>query len=185
MLFSIQDGKFVGVAPYLPPVPNRGAKARREAYEHNRHRVYALAFWMTDNELAAEELMIKAFRRALATTDTPGEDEVDRALIDELRKMMPLGTLSLDCSPSRDTRSVRYNIRRVDLERAVVQLPPTEKLIFLMHDVERYSHERIARRLGLTEGESRQGLHQARLCLRQLLAESAGFRSNRQTPFLS
>lgn len=178
MLFSIRQGNFAGVAPYLPPLPNRSAETRRETYEGNRHRVYALAFWMTDNELAAEELMINAFRRALATTDTPSEDQVDRALIDELRKMMPLGTLSLDCSPSMGTRSVRYNIRRADLERAVVQLPPTEKLIFLMHDVERYDHARIAHSLGLTEDESRRGLHQARLCLRELLAKAAGFRSN-------
>jgi len=40
-----------------------------------------------------------------------------------------------------------------------------------MHDVENYSHERIARTLGLDENESIQGLHQARLRLRRLLAD--------------
>jgi DNA-directed RNA polymerase specialized sigma24 family protein len=57
------------------------------------------------------------------------------------------------------------------LERAVVQLPPTEKMIFLMHDVESYDHARIARTLGLTDEESRVGLHQARLRMRELLAK--------------
>jgi DNA-directed RNA polymerase specialized sigma24 family protein len=44
-------------------------------------------------------------------------------------------------------------------------------MIFLMHDVENYSHARIARSLGLGEDESIQGLHQARLRLRRLMAE--------------
>ena len=68
-------------------------------------------------------------------------------------------------------QSVRRNTLRVDLERAVVQLPPTEKMIFLMHDVESYDHARIARTLGLSDEESRLGLHQARLRMRELLAK--------------
>ena len=59
---------------------------------------------------------------------------------------------------------------RTHLERAVVQLPPTERMIFLMHDVENYDHCRIARYLELTEDQSRNALHQARLRLRELLA---------------
>ena len=49
------------------------------------------------------------------------------------------------------------------VNRAVVQLPPTERMIFLMHDVENYDHARIAHILGLSEDESRYGLHQGRL----------------------
>jgi DNA-directed RNA polymerase specialized sigma24 family protein len=77
----------------------------------------------------------------------------------------------LDCAPSSEVRSVRYNILRVDLERALVQLPSTEKLIFIMHDVESYDHPRVARTLGLTEEQTQLGLHQARLYLRQLLGK--------------
>jgi DNA-directed RNA polymerase specialized sigma24 family protein len=65
---------------------------------------------------------------------------------------------------------VRRNTRRADLERAVVQLPSTERMIFLMHDVENYDHARIARTLGISEVESKAGLFQARLKLRELLA---------------
>jgi DNA-directed RNA polymerase specialized sigma24 family protein len=60
---------------------------------------------------------------------------------------------------------------RVDLERAVVQLPDTEKLIFLMHDVERYDHTRIANLLGISLQSSIEGLHQSRLRMRELLAK--------------
>jgi DNA-directed RNA polymerase specialized sigma24 family protein len=46
-------------------------------------------------------------------------------------------------------------------------------MIFLLHDVEAYDHARISRTLGVSEQESQLGLHQARLCLRQLLANKA------------
>jgi DNA-directed RNA polymerase specialized sigma24 family protein len=51
-----------------------------------------------------------------------------------------------------------------------VQLPATEKMIFLMHDVESYEHDRIARLLGISEEESKLGLHQARVQIRELIA---------------
>jgi RNA polymerase sigma-70 factor (ECF subfamily) len=59
----------------------------------------------------------------------------------------------------------------VHLEEAVSQLPATERVIFLMHDVEGYDHARISRTIGLSVEESRVGLHQARLRLRELLAK--------------
>jgi RNA polymerase sigma-70 factor, ECF subfamily len=51
-----------------------------------------------------------------------------------------------------------------------VQLPVTERLIFLLHDVESYEHSRIAKLIGISESESVYGLHQARLRMRELLA---------------
>jgi RNA polymerase sigma-70 factor (ECF subfamily) len=52
----------------------------------------------------------------------------------------------------------------------VVQLPSTEKMIFLLHDVEGYEHEKIAHLLGLSVQESQFGLHQARLQMRELVS---------------
>jgi RNA polymerase sigma factor (sigma-70 family) len=80
-----------------------------------------------------------------------------------------LGGLTLDCEPTEKVQSVRRNVLRIDLERALMQLPYTERLIFVMHDVESYDHERIARNMSVTQNESRRGLHQARLRLRELL----------------
>jgi RNA polymerase sigma-70 factor (ECF subfamily) len=57
------------------------------------------------------------------------------------------------------------------LERAVVSLPLTERLVFLLHDVEGYSHERTAQTLGISAGESVFGLHQARIAIRQSISE--------------
>jgi RNA polymerase sigma-70 factor (ECF subfamily) len=161
-----------GFAPYLPVVDRESRVERaHEIYEQNRHRVYSLAFWMTDNELTAEELMTQTFCRAFAGSEQPVADDIDRALIAELHTYFDLGTLTLDCSPCDRVLSVRRNTMRVDLERAVVQLPDTEKLMFLLHDVEGYKHTHIAKLLGSTENESRSGVHQARLRMRELLAK--------------
>jgi RNA polymerase sigma-70 factor, ECF subfamily len=117
--------------------------------------------------------MMNTFCRAFAISADPDAESVDRALVTELRELMPLGWLTLECAPCSEVISLRHNTKRVDLERAVVQLPTTERMVFLLHDVERYDHARISRILGLNEQESAYGLHQARLRLRELLVAMA------------
>lgn len=171
MSLSIGEAKNLGFAQCLPTLAQSKVDSCREIYELNRHRVYSLAFWMTDNELVAEELMIQSFSRAFSFSSEPSADDIDFALIAELREYIDLGALTLNCAPCDRVLSVRRNTLRVELERAVVQLPATEKMIFLMHDVEGYHHVRIANLLGITEKDSCHGLHQARLRMRELLAK--------------
>lgn len=170
MATQIQQAKLTGLMAYLPEAAQARVETYKQVYEEHRHRVYSLAFWMTDNEIAAEELMTNTFIRAFAVSPDPDGEVVDRALLTEVRELVPVGTLTLDCSPSTVVENVRRNVKRVHLERAVVQVAPTERLIFLLHDVESYDHARVARTLGISEEESRQGLHQARLRLREILA---------------
>jgi RNA polymerase sigma-70 factor (ECF subfamily) len=169
MAASIQEAKLTGFPGRVSRL-EASIQAYQEAFEENRHRAYSLAFWMTDNELVAEELMINSFCRAFALSPNPDAESVDRALVAELREQMPLGSLTLQCAPCSEVIGLRRNTKRVELERAVVQLPATERMVFLLHDVERYDHARISRILGLSEQESAYGLHQARLRLRELLA---------------
>jgi RNA polymerase sigma-70 factor (ECF subfamily) len=166
-----QDAKLTRFAEYLTNAPAQRLDQYRTIYEDNHHRVYALAFWMTDNELAAEEVMSNTFDRAFALGAENDQEAIDRALVAELRDTVSFGEPPLHCAPSTNVTEVRRNTKRVDLERAVVQLPPTERLAFLMHDVEAYDHSRIARLLGISEIESRTALHQARLRIRELLAK--------------
>lgn len=140
-------------------------------YQQHCHRVYSLAFWMTDNELAADQLAASTFLRAFAGADLPGIEQIDQAFLAEVRDLAALGCLTLHSAGSPETRSVCGHMKRIHLERAVVQLPATERLVFLMHDVEGYEHQRIGRLLGLTADESRFGLHQARLRIRELVAQ--------------
>jgi RNA polymerase sigma-70 factor, ECF subfamily len=157
------------LAAYMPAFATPTA-LYNQIYEENCDRIYSLSFWMTDNELVAEELSSNTFLRAFANSNQPSSEHIDRAFIAEVREFTTIGTLTLNSNVSTDTRNIHGNVKRIHLERAVVQLPATEKLIFLMHDVEGYEHGRISRLLGISEEESRTGLHQARVEIRNLIA---------------
>jgi|HubBroStandDraft_4_1064222.scaffolds.fasta_scaffold01154_6 RNA polymerase sigma-70 factor (ECF subfamily) len=164
---TLRETRIFGFAGYLTDFPQH-TRTGRAVYESNRHRIYALAFWLTDNEPAAEDLMIRTFCRAFRSS-VPAPEDLDCALIAEARLSLPLGVLTLDCEPCEKVRSLRRNVLRVDLERALMQLPQTERMIFVMHDVENYDHERIARIMSITQDQSRWGLYQARMRIRELL----------------
>src|SRR6476646_3412993 len=140
-------------------------------YGEHCHRIYSLAFWMTDNELTAEELSGNTFLRAFASSASPRTEQIDQAFLAEIREITPVGKLTLNNAANPETRSVHGNVKRVHLERAVVQLPATEKLIFLLHDVEGYDHEKIGQLIGVTTEESMFGMHQARLRIRELVSQ--------------
>ena len=59
---------------------------------------------------------------------------------------------------------------RASLEQAVHKLPPGARTVFVLHDVEGYTHEEIAAQLGITTGGSKSQLFKARAKLRALLA---------------
>ena len=147
----------------------------RAIYEANRHRIYSFAFWMTDNEMMAEEISERTFLRAFSLSERPSGEMIDRALMRELRseECVELGPLQLQCATVSEVGNVRRNTKRVELERAIMQLPHTERMIFCMHDGDGYDHARIARTLEISEDESRQGLHQARLRIRELVSSKA------------
>jgi RNA polymerase sigma-70 factor (ECF subfamily) len=59
--------------------------------------------------------------------------------------------------------------RRLDLERAILQLPPSYRSAFLLHDVEGLGHREVAGILGVAEGTSKALVHKARVKLREHL----------------
>ena len=157
-------------APYVQVISQRSQQDLKSIYEENRHRIYSLAFWMTDNEITAEEVSARVFSRAFSSRGKLNADTINKYLISELRELAPIGILSLENTVTT-TKSVSGNTKRIHLERAVVQVPPTERMAFLMHDVEGYGHDRIAKALGITEDESKQAVFQARLLVRDLVAK--------------
>src|SRR4029077_7566859 len=119
-------------------ISNLGILAARESrttnydaiYGEHCHRIYSLAFWMTDNELSAEQLSSNTFLRAFASSSEPRTEQIDQAFLVEIREITTIGTLTLNNSVSAETRNVHGNVKRIHLERAIVELPATEKLIF-------------------------------------------------------
>jgi RNA polymerase sigma-70 factor (ECF subfamily) len=73
-----------------------------------------------------------------------------------------------------DTASVDHDAERAllaaTIEEAAARLSPGARTVFMMHDVEGYTHEEIARELGITTGGSKSQLFKARAKLRRMLA---------------
>ena len=169
MASSIWNAKITGFATEIPAVTSR-AETFKAIYHEHQNRVYNLAFYLTDNELLAESLSARVFANTFAQNATPSAEVLDRALIAELRQDMEIGTFTLDEPVCEETSNARRNVKRAVLERAVVALPATERIIFLLHDVEGYDHSRIARTLDINTDECKRGLHQARLAVRRLIS---------------
>lgn len=145
---------------------------RRDAFETHRHRIFALAVYMTGDERVAEELLAETFIRALRTNPSPDAVAVDLAFLHELRRIMSVGECTLTLNDvSMSAVPLRGNVLRTELETALLDLPATERLIYLMRDVEAYSTDRIALLLSLPEAEIKLALLAARLKLRELLSE--------------
>ncbi|HET7226618.1 MAG TPA: RNA polymerase sigma factor [Candidatus Eisenbacteria bacterium] len=58
----------------------------------------------------------------------------------------------------------------IDMEAAIAKLPEGARQVFVLHDVEGYRHEEIARFLGVTSGTTKAQLHRARGMLRRHLS---------------
>jgi RNA polymerase sigma-70 factor (ECF subfamily) len=60
-------------------------------------------------------------------------------------------------------------LEAIDLERAIAALPTGARTVFVLHDVEGYQHDEIAKMTGTAEGTCRAQLHRARKLLMEAL----------------
>jgi RNA polymerase sigma-70 factor (ECF subfamily) len=152
------------------------SQKRRDAFESHRHRVFALAFYMTGGELEAEQVLTDTFLRAYRQMPEPDGETVDRSLVAELKEVVDFAPPETAPIPVAEPAAspMQRNVKRPDLEAALGQLPATERMIFLLRDVEGYPTERVAATLELTPAEVNVALFRARLLLRQELSRSNG-----------
>jgi RNA polymerase sigma-70 factor, ECF subfamily len=94
------------------------------------------------------------FRRNKARREDALEDEEGQPSQEPWRAASPKATQLID---------------RITLESAIAQLPPGYRAAFILHDVEGYDHEEVARLLGCAVGTSKSQLHKARTKLRRIL----------------
>ena len=96
---------------------------------------------------------------------------VNRTL-NALRKTRRLANVETEVQ--EDTASVEPDHDRTflaqSIEDAAAKLSPGARAVFMLHDVEGYTHEEIAVELGITSGGSKSQLFKARAKLRKLLA---------------
>ncbi len=144
---------------------------QRDVYESHRHRTFSLAFYMTGNEIEAEEILTTTFVRAFEQTPKPDGFAVDSALVTELGERFPLQ--KEEPSPAVATGGIlgNRNVLRADLEIAVRNLPANERLVFLLRDVEGYQPAAIAKLLDMPEAKVVRTCFTARIRLAQILAQ--------------
>jgi RNA polymerase sigma-70 factor (ECF subfamily) len=61
-------------------------------------------------------------------------------------------------------------VERLDLARAVAQLPTGYRTVLLLHDIEGHTHDEIGKFLGIDPGTSKSQLFHARRAVRALLS---------------
>jgi RNA polymerase sigma-70 factor (ECF subfamily) len=150
------------------------SQKRRDAFESHRHRVFALAFYMTGGELEAEQVLTDTFIRAFRQMPEPDGPTVDRSLVAELKECVDFAPPVAEPIPAASPAPLQRNVKRPDLEAALTRLPATERMIFLLRDVEGYPTDRVAETLELTPAQVNVALFRARLLLRQALSQLSG-----------
>jgi RNA polymerase sigma-70 factor (ECF subfamily) len=165
------------------------AYAFQALYDKHKRRVYSLCLRMTSNTAEAEDLTQEAFLQLFRKIGTfRGESafstwlhrlSVNVVLMHLRKKSLPVVSLEEttqageEDTPKKDfgaeDLALAGSIDRLQLQRAVDDLPPGYRTIFVLHDVEGYEHNEIAAIVGCSIGNSKSQLHKARMKLRDLL----------------
>lgn len=145
---------------------------QRDVYDSHRHRVFSLAYYMTGNEVEAEQILGDTFVRAFQQAEQPDATGVDHSLIEELGDRFPIQQEEPVAVALSQPALTQQNVRRTDLEEAIQFLPANERLVFLLRDVEGYSAATIAQLLSLPEAQVQRTAFSARIRLRQVLASA-------------
>jgi RNA polymerase sigma-70 factor, ECF subfamily len=158
-------------------------------YDLHKRRVFSLCLRMTQNTASAEDLTQEAFLQLFRKIGTfRGESafstwlhrmSVNVVLMQLRKKNLPIVPLddamegdeegTVKKEPGAPDLRLTGSIDRLRLQRAVDDLPPGYRTIFLLHDVQGYEHNEIAEMVGCSIGNSKSQLHKARLKLRELL----------------
>jgi RNA polymerase sigma-70 factor (ECF subfamily) len=152
-------------------------------YKQHAARIYSLASRMAGSPDEGEDLVQEIFLQAYRKLGSfKGDASVGTWLyrlavnhcldfVRSRRAKMGRVTDTLDAAGSFEPVSPRETpLARLDLERAIEQLPPGCREAFVLHDVEGFDHKEVARLLGIAEGTSKSQVFKARMKLRGLLA---------------
>jgi len=159
--------------------------AFEELYRQHSGRLFSLAVRMLGNQADAEDQLQEIFLSAHRKLESfRGEAALGtwlyrlamNQLLDYVRsRAARTGQLTdgLDdatvLADASGHRLADRAIERIDLERALTELPDGCRAAFLLHDVEGLEHKEVSDVLGIAEGTSKSQVHKARLRLRGLL----------------
>lgn len=163
------------------------ATAFERLYEQHNKRVYSLCFRMLGNASQAEDLTqevflqvfkkIGSFRGDSAFTTWLHRLTINQVLMHFRKRGVKLEHTSEEGdftnvveTPLQSTRRISM-VDRLALEKAISELPPGYRTVFVLHDVQGYEHEEISGLLDVSIGTSKSQLHKARMRLRELLTK--------------
>jgi RNA polymerase sigma-70 factor (ECF subfamily) len=144
---------------------------QRDIYETHKHRAYAVAYYMMGNEIEADEVAQGTFIRAFHQAEEPDGNCVDCSLVSELRERMSLDEQAPPAEAEPGLILGGRNIKRTDMEEALRELPPNERMVFLLRDVEGYDPDRVAGLLEIPRQQVERTLFSARIRMRSALAK--------------
>lgn len=162
------------------------AVAARTMYDAHVDRVYRLCYRMAGEDHLAQDFTQETFVRAFTKLDGFRGDSALGTWIGAIATSVSLnGLRKVKRFRDRETdlsEELRRGPGSADLEpdlqekltRAIDGLPEGYRTVFIMHDLEGYTHEEIGQTLGVQAGTSKSQLFRARRKLRDELAEFAG-----------
>jgi RNA polymerase sigma-70 factor (ECF subfamily) len=155
-------------------------------YRRHHAKVYALCLRMLRNTSQAEDLTQEVFVQLYRKLHTFRGDSaittwLHRLTVNQVLMHFRKPIVKSELTADEETTPVPVAggterpdrmavIDRIALREAIDQLAPGYRLVLMLHDVEGYEHQEIARMLGCAVGTSKSQLHKARLKVRQLLA---------------
>ena len=160
--------------------------AFEELYQRHHRRVYSICLRMLQNASEAEDLTqdvfiqlyrkVGSFRGDSAFTTWLHRLTVNQVLMHfrkrtvKFEKTTEEGETPVQIVSGTENPFKMPVVDKIALDNAISQLPAGYKSVFVLHDVEGFEHEEVARILGCSVGTSKSQLHKARLKLRGLLA---------------
>jgi RNA polymerase sigma-70 factor (ECF subfamily) len=147
----------------------------------HQRRAYAVARAIVLNHEDAEDAVQEAFLHAYRALDRFRPDQafgawlhriVANAALDLTRRRKVREADELPetvASPFRDP--AESGDLRQRLRQALSELPPRQRAVIVLHDIEGFKHAEIGKSLGIPEGTARSDLHYARARLRDALGD--------------
>jgi len=163
--------------------------AFEEVYNRHHRRVYAICLRMLKNTNEAEDLTqdvfiqlhrkIGSFRGDSAFTTWLHRLTVNQVLMHfrkrtvKFEKTTEEGDTPVQVVRGSEKPNKMPVVDKIAIQNAIKQLPNGYRNVFILHDMEGFEHEEVARILGCSVGTSKSQLHKARLKLRKLLKRKA------------
>lgn len=159
--------------------------AERELYDAHVERVYRLAYRLAGDDDLARDITQDAFIRAFERLHEFRGDARFSTWLHTIAVTVALNALRKVKRLRREVgleegTDVAGTIREAEpdlkqrLAAAIDALPDGYRAVFVMHDVEGFTHEEIGGALGVETGTSKAQLSRARAKLRVALADFAG-----------